>query len=120
MSMLFNGLHRAGSASLSRSHFYRITSISISTEGNLCDTGAGRADFGRLNCGLEIIMNKLSIIAAAAALAVATAAPVAAETKTQDPFVSTQGALGLGAAGAGVAAVAAVALAIAITTSDDS
>jgi hypothetical protein len=63
-------------------------------------------------------MKKLSIIAAAAALAVATAAPVAAETKTQDPFVSTQGSLELGAGGAGIAAVAAVALLIAIASTD--
>ena len=63
-------------------------------------------------------MKKLSIIAAAAALAVATVAPVAAETKTQDPFVSTQG--GLGAGGAGLAAVGAVGVFIVIASSDDS
>ena len=65
-------------------------------------------------------MKKLSIIAAAAALAVATAAPVAAETKTQDPFVSTQGSFELGAGGAGLAAVAAVGVLIIVAASDDS
>ena len=65
-------------------------------------------------------MKKLSIIAASAALALATAAPVAAETKSQDPFVSTQGSLALGAGGAGAAAIAAVVLAIVIASTDDS
>ena len=95
-------------------------SIDVSTVLNLCDIGTGRADFGRLNYGLENIMKKLSIIAAAAALAVATAAPVAAETKTQDPFVSTQGSLDLGAGGAGLAAIAGIALIIVIASTDDS
>lgn len=36
-------------------------------------------------------MKKLSTIAAAAAIAASAAVPVAAETKTNDPFVSTQG-----------------------------
>ncbi|WP_146592342.1 hypothetical protein [Puniceibacterium confluentis] len=36
-------------------------------------------------------MKKLSIIVAAAAVAASAALPVAAETKTADPFVSTQG-----------------------------
>ncbi len=36
-------------------------------------------------------MKKLSTFAAAAAIAASAALPVAAETKTNDPFVSTQG-----------------------------
>ncbi len=36
-------------------------------------------------------MKKLSILVAAAAVAASAALPVAAETKTADPFVSTQG-----------------------------
>ena len=63
-------------------------------------------------------MKKLSIIVAACSLAVATAAPLHAETKTQDPFVSTQGSLDLGAGGAGAAAIAAIVLVIAIAASD--
>jgi hypothetical protein len=39
---------------------------------------------------LEKIMKKLSIIVAAAAVAASAALPVAAQTKTSDPFVSTQ------------------------------
>jgi hypothetical protein len=41
---------------------------------------------------MENIMKKLSTIAAAAAIAASAAAPVVAETKSQDPFISTQGA----------------------------
>lgn len=37
-------------------------------------------------------MNKLSIIAAATAIAASVASPVAAQEKSQDPFVSTAGA----------------------------
>jgi hypothetical protein len=59
-------------------------------------------------------MKKFSI-AAAAALALASAAPAIAEQKTSDdPFVSTQGAMGLGLAGGlAVATVAVSALAVA-------
>ncbi|MDQ2090543.1 hypothetical protein [Marimonas arenosa] len=59
-------------------------------------------------------MKKLSTLAAAAALAAATAAPVAAETKN-DPFVSTQGALG---AGAGMAIAGLVSVVVLVAASN--
>ncbi len=63
-------------------------------------------------------MTKFTTFAAVAALAVAAAAPVAAQD-SNDPFVSTQGAMGMSTAAMVAAGVAVTIIAIAAIDSGD-